>query len=493
MAVRFSDNFRLTRCKHFEKATIIDPKIEFLYVKCNKQNNRKLVYSNVHFLLPERKRLRKNLDRVKGDEKQKRISVLVLGIDSISRINFYRMMPQTAKYVNEMGWFELYGYNKVGINTFPNVLAMLAGISIEYKGDNGTIKPDDPETKCDPHDFFDSCPFIWKNFRKAGYVTAYGEDKPEYSTFNYEKKGFQHSPTDYYLRPFLVAAKSLLKVRHPNIAMHCVGFMNEAELVYDYGLEFIEHHRDDPYFGIFWVNSFSHNYFHTPQAMDTKILDYLQQFGQKGVFNKSIVLFLSDHGIRFGPYRRSNQAYIEERLPFFFIWLPPWLKAQHPELEDALTINKHRLATPLDVHQTLKHIMILSGESEHLDSATVEDEGSQTLFKPLPPNRSCRDARIPDFYCACRDLIVSVEVPTEDLETFVQLIQKSEKIQVEAVTKVNQITLDSETDDEGAELYILTVKDKKYDYEAAIRKEYSTNRTVLEYFYLISCLTCKSE
>lgn len=72
-----------------------------------------MVYSNVHFLLPERKRLRKNLDRVKSDEKRKRISVLVLGIDSVSRINFYRTMPQTAKYVNEMGWFELYGYNKV--------------------------------------------------------------------------------------------------------------------------------------------------------------------------------------------------------------------------------------------------------------------------------------------------------------------------------------------------------------------------------------------
>lgn len=52
----------------------------------------------------------------------------------------------------------------------------------------------------------DNCWFIWKNFSNAGYVTAYGEDYPSISTFNYRKKGFYNQPTDYYLRPFILVS-----------------------------------------------------------------------------------------------------------------------------------------------------------------------------------------------------------------------------------------------------------------------------------------------
>lgn len=37
----------------------------------------------------------------------------MLSIDSVSRLNFIRSMPQTYKSLHDNEWFELQGYNKV--------------------------------------------------------------------------------------------------------------------------------------------------------------------------------------------------------------------------------------------------------------------------------------------------------------------------------------------------------------------------------------------
>lgn len=41
-------------------------------------------------------------------------SVLMFGIDSLSRINLRRTMPKVFRFLTQSGWYELMGYNKVG-------------------------------------------------------------------------------------------------------------------------------------------------------------------------------------------------------------------------------------------------------------------------------------------------------------------------------------------------------------------------------------------
>lgn len=69
----------------------------------------------------------------------------------------------------------------------------------------------------------DDCPIIWRNFSRAGYVTAYVEDEPTIGTFNYKKAGFKHAPTDFYLRPFLLAAQD-----HMQVAFYAVLLYEQA-------------------------------------------------------------------------------------------------------------------------------------------------------------------------------------------------------------------------------------------------------------------------
>lgn len=74
---------------------------------------------NAHAVMRERPDLRARLDEGKQKNKQTRpLSVLMLAIDSVSRLNLMRTMPLTAKYLHDSRWFELQGYNKVTSNIF---------------------------------------------------------------------------------------------------------------------------------------------------------------------------------------------------------------------------------------------------------------------------------------------------------------------------------------------------------------------------------------
>lgn len=249
----------------------------------------------------------------------------------------------------------------------------------------------------------DKCDFVWKLYKKHGYVTSYGEDAVKINTFNYLKKGFQQPPVDYYLRPYLSAAEKLLDGNVVLGLPHCVGFETESEHVYNYALEFARRYRNDSFFGFFWTNTHSHGDISQTSSMDNYLKDYLQRLRAQGTLEHSVVVFFSDHGLRFGPTRSTWSGHLEERLPFLFIWLPPFLRAEHPEFAEALLQNRNRLTTPYDLHMTLKHILSLSGRSgslETLDGAK-DCPQCQSLLQPVPLNRSCEDVSIEDHWCTC--------------------------------------------------------------------------------------------
>lgn len=75
----------------------------------------KTIYSNAHAIVRKKQNIQNVFDSFKTlypTDKQA-MSVLMIGIDSISRLNLIRAMPVTAQYLYDTGWFELKGYNKV--------------------------------------------------------------------------------------------------------------------------------------------------------------------------------------------------------------------------------------------------------------------------------------------------------------------------------------------------------------------------------------------
>ncbi|XP_064542248.1 uncharacterized protein LOC135431197 isoform X2 [Drosophila montana] len=389
------DAVNLTKCHTFVTRAQLSNTTDSIIVSC--KNDIKQIYINGHPTIPERVAVRQRLERWAHKDRGRRVpSVLMIGIDSISRANLIRAMPKTAQYLYVKDWFELAGYNKIDDNTFPNIMALMVGYNL-----TNAMK------HCNPYHVngLDKCDFIWKLFQEHGYVTAYGEDAIKINTFNYRKKGFQQPPVDYYLRPYLMAAEKLLGGYTKLGLPHCLGFETEAKHVYNYALEFTQRYRNESFFGFFWTNTHSHSDISQTTFMDKYLRRYLQRLVAQGTMEHSIVVFFSDHGLRFGPTRATWSGHLEERLPFLFIWLPPFVRKAHPEFVEALRQNRNRLTTPYDLHMTLKHILTLSGRSGSLESlgGAKDCPQCQSMLLPVPLNRSCEDVAIEDHWCTCRE------------------------------------------------------------------------------------------
>lgn len=110
----------LTTCRSFDLVVQLPAQAEFILVKCKRISNKKpeVVYTNGHALVRRKHDVTerfKERDKNGSDNKTKPLSVLLIGIDSISRLNLIRAMPNTAQYLYDTGWMELKGYNKVSI------------------------------------------------------------------------------------------------------------------------------------------------------------------------------------------------------------------------------------------------------------------------------------------------------------------------------------------------------------------------------------------
>jgi hypothetical protein len=395
----------------FEDQVTLGPESEFILVRCNiqkKDSKGKEVYTNMHATVPVKpqvlsKLTAKQTQHKNNSEDKHKLSILFIGLDSISRLNLIRTMPKTVSHLRRNGWFELRGYNKVADNTFPNLMAILTGLSFDQ------IKQTCWPTK---QSQLDDCPYIWCEFSKQGYVTAFGEDITKMSTFNYQKTGFIKPPTDYYLRPYILAAEKKLQLKTRDQLYICLGPTSTTEHILRYTTDFASTFRHALYFALFWINNLSHNNHNTPAAMDFRFLQLFNELAEIGTLNNTVVIFLSDHGMRFGKIRETFIGWLEERLPFIYVWIPLWFRQQYPEVEKNLATNRDRLTSPYDVHITLKDILGRNRESDMAGSTENASNVSYingsagcpkcvSLFQEVTYNRSCDDAGITPHWCTC--------------------------------------------------------------------------------------------
>jgi hypothetical protein len=66
---------------------------------------------------------------------------------------------------------------------------------------------------------------------------------------------------------------------------------------------------------------------------------------------------MGDHGNRVFPGAQTQTGRIEERRPFFAIYLPDWWRRKNGDKIDALVHNRHRLTSNFDVHRMLMDLV----------------------------------------------------------------------------------------------------------------------------------------
>lgn len=296
---------------HYGQRARIDGGVEFIQVICE-NGNQSQIYNDYHSFFPSTPAFHASTSEPQSNskaEQHKKFNVMILGIDSVSRLNFHRMFNLTNQTIlGNLSAIEMYGYNKVGDNTYPNLIPLLTGLSEDEL--NGACQS---STNASIH--FDNCHFIWDDYRAKGYGNLFAEDSAMLSLFNYFKNGFEKQPTDYYFRTVLHQMEK--EIAHNKIGNYklCLGQRRPVDILLQYMRKFIKSNADQPFFSFFWTSSMSHDFITYPTLIDQNLSDLLMFMKSEKYLENTILFVMSDHGIRFGSFRQTTfQGMVEERL-----------------------------------------------------------------------------------------------------------------------------------------------------------------------------------
>lgn len=243
----------------------------YVYTRC--QLNRRQIYETVHFWFrPEDSRKRNHIVR---DHSHSSPSVMILVIESLSRLNYYRYLNQTRKVLEQQlgDLYYLNGMNKMADNSFPNMVPVLTGRQL-YKGQL-------PNEDYGP---YDDWPLIWKDFAKQGYTTALVEDYPQFTLFNYYSRGFRKGPpTDFYPRPFWMYlyeeySPLMLQVFPFRISPCHRQSVPKVDIFFDQLTHFMRQTKaaNLPYFAFTFFIELTHNDFNAAQTIDSHVAKFLR-------------------------------------------------------------------------------------------------------------------------------------------------------------------------------------------------------------------------
>lgn len=292
-----------------------------------------------------------------------------------------------------------------------------------------------PLKNCQRNGYFDDCPFIWKRFQKAGYKTLFAEDQPSHSIFKQRQTlpAFKLPPTDYYPLPFFLGAASKLQ---ENSSDFCIGPRTRFQVMLKYlrNMASVMRQHQKPFFQFAWSTSLTHHHVNGGQWADKYLLHFLEWFYENGYFNNTMLILMSDQGMKNGPIHHqqsSSQSYFEERLPFLFFVVPPQFTMKYSMAYMNLFENKDRLITTRDIYQSLEHLLNAREEMVDGNTAVMPINGGDrtSLFLPISPFRNCDIGGVPKHLCVCNIQIEELSV----LDSRVHLAAN------QAVKRINQL------------------------------------------------------
>lgn len=370
----------------------------------NETNYGKLNYQSLYLFMNSKK---KSKNHIKSLLKRS-LSVMILGLGSLSQLNFQRQMPLTASYIKKnLDHVTFWGYNTIAENLYPNLVSLLSG-----------LESSELNLACPAMKNYDNCTFIWQNYRKAGFTTILAEDVNAGGFLSYLKRGFKLPPTDYYLQPILNEMEKYIGQKKKGQFYQCLGGRRSSKVLFDYIRQISPFMIKRKFFSFFWSTTTTHNEFNVPLTQDVDLKSLLANdllmpastcHSHNSIMNKTIIFLISDHGSRESSFSGTYQGAYEKRLPLFICIYPKWFKLQFPLAVQHLQDNSKRLVTPYDIHSTLIDLLDLRKlNSYQLKQRTAaideKDNISQrgiSLFLPISKTRSCESADIVAKWCAC--------------------------------------------------------------------------------------------
>ncbi|PIC45015.1 hypothetical protein B9Z55_005184 [Caenorhabditis nigoni] len=333
--------------------------------------------------------------------------VTVILLDSLAYSQARRSLPRTITYmVNHMNAVLFPYINKVGDNSRPNGAALYFGKLLEKLDrslfEEETIMPDwTRDYMC--YVFKDNETSLFHEFQNYGYKTFLAEDWAE-GTLNWPNcKGFDKPPIDHNMRPF----QNVLERKNHSLNVtkqHLNGKMcrEHHHTLLDYLGQFLDAYPDQKKFSWMWASVLGHSTENGIAHSDNDFYNFMVKHRKQ--LDNSFVLFMGDHGLRFGDVRKTFVGALDVNNPFLAISIPKKLRT-NTKILDLMTKNAKQLQTHFDTRSALLDILKFQAASNFTDTTPLEipgEKGYSYLREQPSTIRNCRNSPIPLQYCICQ-------------------------------------------------------------------------------------------
>ena len=356
-----------------------------------------IVYRNIHVYVP---RIQKAITVEAKENAHYNVAILI--IDALSQQNLIRSLPNTISYLDSKGGLLFKGFNKVGHNSYPNVMAMVSGET------GGPYPPPAPEGGGLYLLDKERQAIIQTVYTRHGYTSLHMEDLEIYGTFARDKEiGLSQPPTDLYYRGPYMAMWKLHLLNSLLGKWDCYACVQDEFLhVQEFQVigDFLKTYSDVPNMMFVHLAQYSHNDVNMAKFYDNDLKSMVQSLYEKGALKRTYLMILGDHGFQRGedPFLMTDQGKKENNLPGFYLLPPEKLVKEKSEMHANLVKNAQRLTSFWDVNQMLRQILSMS-----LDVNTTalfpDYEGHGTSLLSDVGDRTCQEAEIPEAYCECQD------------------------------------------------------------------------------------------
>jgi hypothetical protein len=123
--------------------------------------------------------------------------------------------------------------------------------------------------------------------------------------------------------------------------------------------------------------------------------------------------------MRFNVKTESPQRYLEERLPYFSIYLPDEYRKSNPRKYKNLIKNANLLTSPFDIYATIRELTCLdekvNNKVKKSKQMRLNYERSISLLEKISLNRNCFHIGISQHYCVCEERWQNLSVEQLDV------------------------------------------------------------------------------
>lgn len=224
------------------------------------------------------------------------------------------------------------------------------------------------------------------------------EDWPQVSAFTYRLRGMSNKTAHHYMRSYQLSLWSRVSGAYfSKKDDFCIGSIKRHKKALNLIDEFISmyENKSKNHIAIMHYIENSHDGNDRANHSDEDLKYFLKTNFENGRFDNTAIFLYSDHGTRFATERLTSQGDLEERLPFFSIYLPQAYRDSNPIKYKNLVKNSQQLTTALDIYQTIRDLTCLP------KSESNNNIRAQSLLDLIPSNRSCESIGISIHYCVC--------------------------------------------------------------------------------------------